>query len=128
MRDETGRVKEPALRSELARYVANDQRVRRGINAAGGAGSDLEKHSPAVDSDDLRWLKAAVDKRAFPTIDQVDKSGFNGAWLLVQHADGEPEFQAAVLEGLNPLLASGEVSQREFAVVTDRVLRNQGKP
>lgn len=101
-------VSEPALRDELASRVANDQKVRAALIAAGGADCAAGKQAAAVDGDNLVWIKAVVRKRGFPTIDQVGASGFDDAWLLVQHADGDPAFQAAVLEVLKPLLMSGD--------------------
>lgn len=96
--------------------------------AAGGRGGAAGRESAAVDTDNLRWLKALVDKQGFPTMDQVGESGFKDAWLLVQHADSDPAFQTVVLEALKPLLAIGGVPRREFAMLTDRVLSGQRKP
>lgn len=120
-------VGEPALRAELARRSANDQRVRVALIAAGDGNGAPGKEAAAVDSDNLRWLKAVVGKQGLPTVEQVGESGVRDAWLLVQHADSDPAFQASALEKSRPLLAAGEISRREFAMLTDRVLRNQGK-
>lgn len=125
---ETEHVSDPALRSELARRSTNDQRVRKAMIAAGSGARAAGKEAAAVDSDNLRWLKAVVDKQGFPTMAQVGKSGFHDAWLLVQHADSDPAFQTAVLEQLKPLLANNGVPRPQFALLTDRVLRHQGKP
>ena len=125
--DEGRQVNEPALRRELARRAAADQRVREAMITAGGGKGPAGKEAVAVDADNLRWLKALVGKQGFPTIAQVGRSGVNDAWMLVQHADGDPVFQTAVLEALKPRLASGDVPRPEFAMLTDRVLRGQGK-
>lgn len=126
--DLDGRVTEPSLRTELARRSADDQRVRNALIAAHGGDSALGKEAVDVDGDNLRWLKAVVGKQGFPTADQVGKSGVHDAWLLVQHADSDPGFQTVVLERLKPLVVGGDVSGQEFAMLTDRVLRHQGKP
>lgn len=125
---ETEHVSDPALRRELATRSANDQRARKAMIAAGSGAGAAGKKAAAVDVDNLRWLKAVVDNQGFPTTAQVGKSGFNDAWLLVQHADSDPAFQAAVLEQLKPLLTHDGVPRPQFALLTDRVLRHQGKP
>lgn len=126
--NENVQVSEPALRRELARRAANDQRVRDALIGATGDAGVLGKQAAAVERANLRWLKALVDKHGFPTVAQVGQEGFIHAWLLIQHADSDPAFQAAVLKALKPQLASGDLPRREFAMLTDRVLRSQGRP
>jgi len=53
--------------------------------------------------------------------------GAFAAWLLVQHADADPEFQAYCLELMKDAYESGEVRGQDLAYLTDRVLVNQGK-
>ncbi len=78
-RDDNVRVCEPALRRELARRAANDQRVRDALIAANGDAGLLGKQAAAVNRDNLGWLKALVDKHGFPTVAQVGQGGFNHA-------------------------------------------------
>lgn len=58
------------------------------------------KNLVAVDSDNLHWLKGIVEEQGFPTDDEVGISGVSDAWLLVQHADQDADFQSSVLNGL----------------------------
>jgi hypothetical protein len=50
------------------------------------------------------------------------------AWLLAQHADRAPKFQAALLPALEQRHAAGEFNASDLARFTDRVLKAQGKP
>jgi hypothetical protein len=43
------------------------------------------------------------------------------AWLIVQHADQDPQFQREVLGILEPLVQRGEVSGKTYAYLYDRV-------
>ncbi len=49
------------------------------------------------------------------------------AWILVQHADDYPEFQADVLERMRPLVETGGVRPRHYAYLYDRVAVNMGR-
>lgn len=122
-------VEAPKLRDELARRAASDQSARNAWIAASTEHKlATGKLAAAVDSDNLSWLKAVVKRQGFPTAEQVGGSGVDDAWMLVQHADSDPIFQAQVLDMLKPRLASGGVRKKDFALLVDRVRRAQGKP
>ena len=67
-------------------------------------------------------------KDGVPTVAQVGESGVHWAWLLVQHADDDPQFQLS----LQPLFAerqrAGELPADDLARLTDRVLLATGRP
>jgi len=54
-------------------------------------------------------------------------AGANG-WLLVQHADRNPEFQVEVLEMMEAKLGAPGVSKTNFAYLYDRVAVAAGRP
>lgn len=58
----------------------------------------------------------------------IGKKGSNAAWLLVQHSDHDLEFQKQALGLLKRAVEKGDASRRNFAYLTDRVLRHSGKP
>lgn len=111
------------LRESLLEMGREDQAVRS---------SNLDFHDPkvvekllAADASNLARLKKIVAEHGFPTPSMVGQDGFNAAWLLVQHADPDPAFQQAMLEQMiEKRLLGGE----QLALLTDRVLRAQGKP
>jgi hypothetical protein len=79
-----------------------------------------------VDAENTKWLKTIVEKDGWPTISMVGKDGANAAWHLVQHADEEPLFQRQCLD-LMEKCPKGEVSKRNIAYLTDRVLLKEKK-
>jgi hypothetical protein len=58
----------------------------------------------------------------------VGREGVADAALLVQHADADPAFQAAVLPMLEAAFTAGVVNGQEVAMLTDRVAKAQGRP
>lgn len=128
-RQDVGRhVADPVLRDALATRAVADQKARDAVVAAGAPNKALVTRLMAVDADNLSWLKGVVDRQGFPTPETVGELGVSNAWLLVQHADSDPAFQAAVLKTLQSRLADSGVQKADIAMLTDRVLRAQGKP
>jgi hypothetical protein len=68
------------------------------------------------------WLRGEVDRAGWPTPKAVGPAGAEAAWLIVQHADHDPAFQARMLQLMTPLVARGEVSRRNYAFLYDRVM------
>jgi hypothetical protein len=111
----------------------SDQRARD-LFVAAMAGGDLPDDDPArlnvihIDEENLRRLKHIIVQDSFPTISMVGVTGVHAAFVLTQHADKDPVFQAKILGIVRTRLHDGEVTGNEYALLTDRVLRAQGKP
>lgn len=114
----------PALRQQLLDMARVDQQARSG----GWSQAQMQKMLE-VDAANLPQIKRIVAEHdGLPTVAEVGADGVAAAWLLVQHADRDPAFQAQVLEKLSPLVRSGGITSNEYVLLTDRVLANQGKP
>ncbi|MGB9107901.1 MAG: DUF6624 domain-containing protein [Telluria sp.] len=118
---------DPALRAELAERYTRDQNARIAWMARH---SDPQRARAVTLSDqsNLRWLRGLVAAKGFPTAAQVGEEGVDQAWLLLQHMDDDPQFQASLLPVLEQRYAAGELSGDNLARFTDRVLKAQGKP
>jgi hypothetical protein len=126
-RDRTRTFGAADLRAELQRRFDADQQERRRLIAnpkdreAGGLVSK-------IDADNLRWLKKLVKENGIPTVAQVGESGVLWTWLLVQHADDDPQFQMSVQPIFVQRQEAGELPAEQMAKLTDRVLLAAGKP
>jgi hypothetical protein len=116
-----------SLRQELLKREARDQRLRHEAIARGGKPGDWAL-TESDDRDNLRWLKAMLDRDGWPTVTTVGEDGAKAAWLLVQHADKDPGLQARALLLMQEAVSRNEASASELAMLTDRVLLAQGKP
>lgn len=115
---------EPQLREQLLEMMRIDQQARDGDWSP-----PMIEKMLAVDAANLPKIKKIVAEHgSLPGARQVGADGVSAAWLLVQHADRDPAFQQQVLDRIMPLVESGEVSSREIALLTDRVLVNAGAP
>jgi hypothetical protein len=111
--------------------IAGMQRAER-IEGGGirfdEAGTAALKEVQAIDAESTAFLRRVVAEHGWPTFDMVGEDGAGAAWILVQHADADPAFQAEVLARLEPLLDAGQVRPSHFALLTDRVRTGRGEP
>lgn len=101
------------LRDELLAMEAEDQALRDASPVDVPA-------MMASDAAHTRRVKAILAEQGWPPVSKVGKEGSSAFWLLVQHADADPEFQRKALALMEPLIASGEASSRQFAYLWDR--------
>jgi hypothetical protein len=116
----------PGLRDELLAMMAVDQTARNALIASDFKDEAAQRSMRDIDQRNTARMKQIVASTGWPTRTQVGKEAAHAAWLIVQHADADPKFQADCLERMEPLVATGEASGADFAYLTDRVLVNAG--
>jgi hypothetical protein len=135
----------PELQKELQSRFKKDQDARLALvnfmakNKLGGSVAfanlepnlrdefeKLQKQVQAVDQEDLAWMKGIIAKHGWLGKSLVGKQGANAAWLLVQHADTDREFQDLCLKKMKEM-PLGEVQGQHIAYLTDRLLIGRGK-
>jgi hypothetical protein len=112
----------PELRAELMEMFRIDQAARRGESLPELEGRGMGD----VDAVHTARMREIIAEHGWPTESLVGEDGARSAWLLVQHADAQPEFQRECLE-LMKAAGDGEVDAVDVAYLTDRVLVNEGK-
>ena len=103
------------LRDELVAMAEQDQAERTG----GGTLNDEPR---------TERLKEIIAEHGWPTLALVGKDGEDAAWLIAQHSDLDPEFQAQALELLRAAVAEGQASPGNLAYLEDRVRAGRGEP
>ncbi len=81
-----------------------------------------------IDHDNTEWLKSRVASDGWPRISVVGVNAANDAWLLVQHADRDHDFQTKVLALMEALLPAKEVTPQNYAYLYDRVAMGDKRP
>lgn len=121
-----------ALRVELLRRVAADQEARERFVAALQAGTapdtGLFIELKTIDSSNASWLQEAVARHGWPEHDVVGEEGARAAFLLVQHADHDTAFQAAMLPALDAAFRRGQAEGQSVALLTDRLAVARHEP
>jgi hypothetical protein len=120
-------IEDDDLFKELHARVDRDQALRRKWLAAPND-ETLAQAVNEVDSANLTWMRKLISENGFPTAAQVGKEGVHLAWVLLQHADQDPQFQRELLPVLEQRYSAGELPANDLARFTDRVLLASGKP
>jgi len=81
-----------------------------------------------ADDNSTKYMKSLLTHK----YDWIDVKRFGEptsgkAWLLVQHADDDPDFQALALERMAPYLQTGDGSKQDYAYLYDRIEIARGR-
>jgi hypothetical protein len=115
------------LRLELLQMVKEDQQTREKTSQANFADSALMAEVVEIDQKNTARMREIVNTYGWPSKGIVGKDGAHAAWLLVQHADLDHEFQKRCLKLMKEAAKKGEVSMKLVAYLTDRVLVAEGE-
>jgi hypothetical protein len=136
------KARDPAVR-ELLHRTLTDQAIRASLSSFNGKKVYfMARPTPALraydeylfnlmctaDEDNLNWLKAQVASNGWFDIRRYGRAADQAAWLMVQHADGAPAYQAYIAEVLEVKARSGDTDPQNFAFLSDRVAVRAGQP
>jgi len=114
----------PEIARELKEMVRVDQEMRK---KAEYTMNDEDSFWDAdIDKRNTLRLKEIITKIGWPNISKVGKEGSQNAWLIVQHADLDVDFQNECLT-LMKAESPDEVIQKNIGYLEDRVRLAQGK-
>jgi hypothetical protein len=108
------------LRRELLRRVKEDQDIRKEVLKA-GSGETASRKMMEIDRKNTTRMKEILDQHGWPGKSLVGVDGAHAAWLLVQHADRDREFQKRCLKLLEKAVKADEAAGIDLAYLTDRV-------
>lgn len=117
------------LRAELLRMAADDANTREALLKAGQLPRD--SYSPVMREVHVHHnvrMRELVAAHGWPGRSLVGEDGGEAAWLIVQHAVLDAEFQGACLPLLEASVASGDAPAWQYAYLLDRVLLARGEP
>lgn len=73
-----------------------------------------------ADARSREWLRGAVARRGWFTIDRDGPAADGAAWLIVQHADEDLAFKREMIAIIEPLAATGQSRREVFPLMYDR--------
>ena len=117
-----------ALAAELAE---EDQRIRRPHSSDGEYVTVLNieetmQHA-RIDVANTDRLREIVREHGWPGASLVGQEASHAAWLLVQHADRQLDFQRETLPLLQRAADEGEAKPAHVAYLTDRIRMAEGR-
>ena len=80
-----------------------------------------------IDERNRIWLSERIEQSGWFTISEHGEDADLAAFLIVQHADQDVQFQRNMLNQLEPLAESGDTDSGRYAMLIDRVAVNSGE-
>jgi hypothetical protein len=116
------------LRRELLAMAALDLEVRENLIKRGVLHDGYHPEMEAIHVRNASRLKEILTDHGWPLPALVGNDGHEAAWLIVQHAIGDPPFQRQSLRLLQGAAESGDVPLWQAAMLEDRTRMFEGKP
>ena len=122
-------MRHPELRTQLLALAAEDRRVRSEIAAAGELSRfGYHPRMEEVHGRNAARLRTILAQHGWPDENMVGPDGAEAAWLIVQHAIGDPELQRQSLERIQRAASLGAVPSWQAAFLEDRIRFFEGRP
>lgn len=116
------------LRRELLALRDEDMQVRSELAAAGQLGGPYVPRMEKVHVRNAARLRELIAQFGWPAEEIAGEDGAKAAWLIAQHAIGEPAFQREALASLQRCAAQGRVPAWQAAYLEDRIAMQEGRP
>jgi hypothetical protein len=117
-----------ALHDELLAMRAEDLHVRAELLERGELGDGYNPFMRQVHERNASRLKKIIAAHGWPGRSLVGEDGSNAAWLIAQHAIGDPAFQRACATAIEESVAKSEAPLAQLAFLVDRIRFFEGRP
>jgi hypothetical protein len=117
-----------SVRDELLSMSREDLRVRTALAKDGSLIDGYHPRMRAVHDANAARLEAILNSLGWPCERQVGRDAAQAAWLIVQHAIAQPDFQRRALELLQAAVEAGDAPAVQVAVLEDRIRTFEGRP
>jgi len=102
------------ISDEIIKRFNTDQEDRKN-----GRGNRIK-----ISISNANFLKKIIEEHGFTGKSKIGEEGATAAWLIVQHADNDPDFQEQYLKLAKE---TKDLDNKFIAYLEDRVLVNKGK-
>lgn len=117
-----------ALRAELLQMREHDLEVRQRLIDEEKLGGFYVPEMEAVHRQNAARLREIIAEHGWPHEEIAGEDGAKAAWLIAQHAIGEPDFQRQTLQLLQKHAAEGKLPAWQAAYLEDRIAVQEGRP
>lgn len=126
-------VNNPELQIELIKMYVDDQTARGTLMEDIIKKYNLDKGEVSnedvvtVDVKNRQRLKAIFKDFGFPKRAMVGKDAMHGVFLMIQHSDGDKEWQKSQLGNIEQAVKNGDMDGQSYAYLYDRIKINGGE-
>jgi hypothetical protein len=116
------------LRAELLALRDRDLQLRQQLLERGELDEGYHPEMEAVHRLNAARLREIISQHGWPDLELVGSEAAEAAWLIAQHAIGEPEFMRKALTLIEEKVAAGKLPAKHAAYLYDRIAMFEGRP
>ena len=117
-----------SLREELIEMIQHDESIREELAQTGELFVGYHPKMAEVHRQNAKRLDEIVARHGWPDECAVGKDGSEAAWLIVQHAIDQPDFQRRMFIYLQNAAEQGRAEASQPAFLEDRIRSLEGRP
>jgi hypothetical protein len=110
-----------AIRGELLAMAREDREVREELARDGSLFDGYHPRMEEVHRRNGASLRALLIAHGWPGVSRVGEEAAEAAWLILQHAVGDPALMRRGLDALTDAVERGEAPARHRAMLEDRI-------
>ena len=103
-----------------------DLELRDRLLKSGKLGKSYNEEMAALHESNARQLEQMIGVIGYPTIDKVGRRASAAAWLIIQHAIGQPNFMRRCCQLLEEAVKAGQADPVHLAYLSDRIAVFEG--
>lgn len=111
----------PDIAQQIIELKNEDLRVRDQLIQKGLLAKGYHKEMKAVHDKNADVLGDILNEIGYPTIDKVGEEGSQAAWLVIQHAIGQPAFMKRCATLLEAAVKENQADPKNLAYLSDRI-------
>lgn len=115
------------VRAELQAMAAEDLGVREELARSGELSGGYHPRMREIHERNAARLDAILEAHGWPGRAFVGEDASEAAWLILQHAIGNPSLQKRGLALMREAAVAGDASVVHVAMLEDRIRSNEGK-
>lgn len=106
----------------------DDLTFRNKLIQNGQLGNGYHEDMEEIHNRNAKILDEIIDEIGYPTNDKVGQEAGEAAWLIIQHAIGQPNFMKKCAKLLENAVNEGKANAKNFAYLMDRIASFEGRP
>ncbi|NBC05905.1 MAG: hypothetical protein GVY26_01780 [Bacteroidetes bacterium] len=118
----------PELAQQIIDLQTADQQLRDQLARSGQLGQGYNEAMQRLHNQNATHLAHIIDGIGYPTVERVGEAANAAAWLVIQHAIGQPPFMRKCLQLLEEAVAEQQADHKHLAYLSDRIAVLAGQP
>jgi len=121
-------MRHPDLAQQIINLQTADQQLRDRLARSGQLGQGYNEAMQRLHNQNATRLAHIIDDIGYPTVERVGEAANAAAWLVIQHAIGQPAFMRKCLQLLEEAVAEQQADPKHLAYLSDRIAVLAGQP